>query len=204
MHIPTAEKNTLSSPISYPFQPFVPVYLPFVDKVLKPTFHFCKLKPVQAFMAVEKEMMNLLSRIVKRALLGFLLGTAIGNLIAWLSSSYVSAVLINRTGNIPAAIIVQSLVCGLYGSAAMAGTIFYDIEQWPLTCSSIAHYLVIAVLYVPAAAFLGWADNAADILIFEGILLAAYFVVWLVMYLRYKSKVRILNEELKRNLNQHH
>ena len=78
----------------------------------------------------------------------------------------------------------------------MAGSIFYDIEQWSLTRSSIAHYLVIAVLYVPAAAFLGWTDNAADIFIFEGILLAAYYIVWLVMYLRYKREVRILNEEL--------
>ena len=60
------------------------------------------------------------------------------------------------------------------------------------------HFLVIAVLYVPAAMFLGWTDSATEILIVEGILLVAYFIIWLVIYLRYKKKVRSLNEMLNK------
>ena len=131
-------------------------------------------------------------------ILGFLLGAAIGNLIAWFFGSYVSSVLVARMGSVPAAILVQSLVSGLYGSFALAGTLFYDIEQWSLTRSSVMHFLVIAVLYVPAAMFLGWADSATEILIVEGILLVAYFIIWLVIYLRYKKKVRSLNEMLNK------
>lgn len=131
-------------------------------------------------------------------ILGFLLGAAIGNLIAWFFGSYVSSVLVARMGSVPAAILVQSLVSGLYGSFALAGTLFYDIEQWSLTRSSVMHFLVIAVLYVPAAMFLGWADSATEILIVEGILLVAYFIIWLVIYLRYKKEVRSLNEMLNK------
>ena len=131
-------------------------------------------------------------------ILGFLLGAAIGNLIAWFFGSYVSSVLVARIGSVPAAILVQSLVSGLYGSFALAGTLFYDIEQWSLTRSSVMHFLVIAVLYVPAAMFLGWADSATEILIVEGILLVAYFIIWLVIYLRYKKEVRSLNEMLNK------
>ena len=131
-------------------------------------------------------------------ILGFLLGAAIGNLIAWFFGSYVSSVLAARMGSVPAAILVQSLVSGLYGSFALAGTLFYDIEQWSLTRSSVMHFLVIAVLYVPAAMFLGWADSATEILIVEGILLVAYFIIWLVIYLRYKKEVRSLNEMLNK------
>ena len=137
-------------------------------------------------------------RLIKRMILGFLLGAAIGNLIAWFFGSYVSSVLVARMGSVPAAILVQSLVSGLYGSFALAGTLFYDIEQWSLTRSSVMHFLVIAVLYVPAAMFLGWADSATEILIVEGILLVAYFIIWLVIYLRYKKKVRSLNEMLNK------
>lgn len=131
-------------------------------------------------------------------ILGFLLGAAIGNLIAWFFGSYVSSVLVARMGSVPAAILVQSLVSGLYGSFALAGTLFYDIEQWSLTRSSVMHFLVIAVLYVPAAMFLGWADSATEILIVEGILLVAYFIIWLVIYLRYKKEVRSLNKMLNK------
>ena len=138
------------------------------------------------------------SRMIRRIILGFLLGTAIGNLIAWFFGSYVSSMLVARMGSVPAAILVQSLVSGLYGSFALAGTLFYDIEQWSLTRSSVMHFLVIAVLYVPAAMFLGWADSATEILIVEGILLVAYFIIWLVIYLRYKKEVRSLNEMLNK------
>lgn len=131
-------------------------------------------------------------------ILGFLLGAAIGNLIAWFFGSYVSSMLVARMGSVPAAILVQSLVSGLYGSFALAGTLFYDIEQWSLTRSSVMHFLVIAVLYVPAAMFLGWADSATEILIVEGILLVAYFIIWLVIYLRYKKEVRSLNKMLNK------
>ena len=46
--------------------------------------------------------------------------------------------------------------------------------------------------------FLGWADSATEILIVEGILLVAYFIIWLVIYLRYKKEVRSLNEMLNK------
>ena len=138
------------------------------------------------------------SRMIRRIILGFLLGTAIGNLIAWFFGSYVSSMLVARMGSVPAAILVQSLVSGLYGSFALTGTLFYDVEQWSLTRSSVMHFLVIAVLYVPAAMFLGWADSATEILIVEGILLVAYFIIWLVIYLRYKKEVRSLNEMLNK------
>ena len=137
-------------------------------------------------------------RLIKRMRLGFLLGAAIGNLIAWFFGSYVSSVLVARMGSVPAAILVQSLVSGLYGSFALAGTLFYDIEQWSLTRSSVMHFLVIAVLYVPTAMFLGWANSATEILIVEGILLVAYFIIWLVIYLRYKKEVRSLNKMLNK------
>ena len=138
------------------------------------------------------------SRMIRRIILGFLLGTAIGNLIAWFFGSYVSSMLVARMGSVPAAILVQSLVSGLYGSFALTGTLFYDVEQWSLTRSSVMHFLVIAVLYVPTAMFLGWANSATEILIIEGILLVAYFIIWLVIYLRYKKKVRSLNEMLNK------
>ena len=66
-------------------------------------------------------------RRIKRMILGFLLGAAIGNLIAWFFGSYVSSVLVARMGSVPAAILVQSLVSGRYGSFALAGTLFSDI-----------------------------------------------------------------------------
>lgn len=138
---------------------------------------------------------------LKRMGIGFLLGVAIGNLIAALTGhpSIVSPELIARTGSLSAALLVQSLLSGLYGAAAWGGMSLYDIERWPMAASFGVHYLLIAVLYALIARVLGWASGMADILIINGIQLVVYFIIWLCIWSHYRKQVRELNELRKKS-----
>ena len=92
------------------------------------------------------------SKILKLALIGFVLGMLIGNLISYLSADksaeplvIVSQVLIRRTGSVEAAMIVNTLLSGILGAVCMAGVIFHDPEvyDWGLTKAAVLHFLPI-------------------------------------------------------------
>ena len=141
-------------------------------------------------------------KIIKFALTGFLLGMVMGNLIAWLvrapGTVFVSPALVARTGSTARAILVQTLVSGLYGAFVLCGVLVYEIDHWPLVKATAVHYLIVAAPYAAAALFLGWADGMEDLLPVEGLMFASYFLIWLVMWLRCKAQVRKLNELLKK------
>lgn len=138
--------------------------------------------------------MRLLANFFKRAGIGFVIGVIMGNVIAWFTGGFFTAEFVETAGNTARAVVIQTLTYGLYGAAAMGGTVLYDIEKWPLALSSAMHYLIIAVLFVPMSLLLGWVGGVADILVMEGIELVMYFMIWLIMYLRYKAHVKELNE----------
>jgi uncharacterized membrane protein len=56
---------------------------------------------------------------------------------------------------------------------------------------------MIAVLYVIMEKLLGWNETVKEIMIIEFIQLIIFFIIWLVIYLRYRGEVRKLNEELQ-------
>lgn len=141
--------------------------------------------------------MRLRVRLLKRAGIGFLLGIVIGNTITLLVTSpgqpVVRPEFAARMGGASSAALWQMLFFGLYGAAAMSGTILYELEDWSLLRCSAVHCLVICGLYPPMALTLGLVRGIADLLITECILLAVCALIWLVLYLNCRAQVRELN-----------
>lgn len=139
-------------------------------------------------------MMRMCVKLLKRIGIGFLLGMLMGNIIEWITYSTLDnielAEILSRWTQVVA---FQTLIYGLYGAAAMGGTMLYEIESWPLALSSIAHYLIIAVLFVPMALLLKWTSDLSELLIMEGMEFVGYFLIWLIIYLNYRKKIRELN-----------
>lgn len=148
-------------------------------------------------------------KVLKLALIGFFLGMLIGNLISFLSCDksaeplvIVSPILIERTGSVTAAMIVNTLLSGLLGAVAWAGVIFHDPEvfDWGMTKAAVCHFLLIMAVNLPVALYCGWCPpDLMAILIWIGIMALAYFFVWLIMFLIYKRKTEELNELLRRD-----
>ena len=144
----------------------------------------------------------MLKTIIKKAELGFSLGILIGDGIAMLTGSLsagelvlVSEKLMDMTGNIVIAFIIQSLLSGLYGAITFGTMVFYDIEKWSLVLATALHCLVVIGCFIPVSLFLGW--NSGDpiaLLIMVGCQLIAFFIIWLIMNAIYKKQVKELNE----------
>ena len=148
---------------------------------------------------------NTAKKIIRLAFFGFLIGIVIGDLIAVLTGSGekgqfipVSQELLRKAGSVRGAIFFHQLASGLLGAVAMAGSIFYEFDNWEMSKAAVTHFLIILAAYFAAAFFCGWIEpKAEDILIMTAIMAAAYFLVWLIMYLRCRRETEKLNEELR-------
>ena len=146
------------------------------------------------------------NNILKLSVMGFIIGMAVGNLIAiltgFLSSQeqilIFSETLLRRTGSEAGALLAQTLVSGIYGAVCMGGVCVYEIEEWPLLRATLTHYVLIVVCFVPTAVWAGWIRLALpDCAISLSCQTIAYFIIWLIMYARYQAEVRELNTLLE-------
>ena len=133
---------------------------------------------------------------LKRAGFGFILGMAVGNVLAALlgGGELVSPGLLARCGSLPGALLVQTLLSGVIGAASFAGIGLYDIEGWSLLRTAVVHDLLIEAVYLPVAFALGWVETAAEALLVSGCMTAVYLLVFLSLWAVYKAQVRELNE----------
>ncbi len=144
-------------------------------------------------------------QLVILCVIGFVLGLAALFVICFLFNRasdgtvhFFSDSLLKSTGSPAAALLLSLLVCGLYGAACMGGTMFYEIESCPLALATAAHYAVVALGYLLPVLLLRWEMTPCVLLMIEGIMTLGFFLIWLVMYLRYKAQVRELNELMQK------
>lgn len=145
-------------------------------------------------------------KLLIRCALGFLFGMAAMVIVpSLLSGEPIGRViytdeLLARTGSPAAATALSLLVMGLFGALCVGGTLFYEIESWPLACATAAHYLIMALGYLIPNWLLCWNMPLKLLLAIEGFMALGFAVIWLIMYLRYKREVLELNKLMKRRM----
>ena len=140
-----------------------------------------------------------MKRLLKYMLIGFAAGAAAGTLIVILSSGghFYSLELQRRLGgSAAAAIVIQTVLSGLIGAAGFGGVLLYETDL-PLAAATVLHFLLIEAVFLPSALFQGWIEfKFSQIAVMMFIRLAAFFIVWLIMYFRYKRLAKELNDEI--------
>ncbi len=138
----------------------------------------------------------MLVKTLKRAVFGFILGMAAGNVIACLTGhpNIVSSALLEKAGSLSAALLWQTLLSGVIGGVAFAGISVYKIDRCSLLLADAAHYAIYMVVFLPIAFFLGWTDDAGQAAVMAVILLAVHTAIFLVMCAYYRAQARELNE----------
>lgn len=145
-------------------------------------------------------------KLLIRCALGFLFGMAAMVIVpSLISGEPIGPViytdeLLSRTGSPAAAAIISLVVMGLFGALCVGGTLFYEIESWPLACATAAHYLLMALGYLIPNWLLCWNMPLSLLLAIEGLMALGFAVIWLIMYLRYKREVLELNKLMKRRM----
>ena len=148
----------------------------------------------------------MIKKILKLAVIGFVIGMAVGNIIA-ITVSFAQGgevlvfapQLLEKTGGSAAgALALQTFMSGLLGAVNFGSVILYDLEKPPLTLVSITHCAICLAAYFPIAFCLCWIHpDVRECGMMACIMIAAYMVVWLGMYVRCRMEVREMNELLE-------
>ena len=147
----------------------------------------------------------MLKKVLMRAGIGFLIGALVGDLIAFLTGTsstegitFASKQLLDMSGgNAVIAMLMQSLFSGLYGAACFAGMSLYDADRLPLAAATALHCGLIVLPFIPISYLLGWVGGVLETVIIAAIQIAAFFMIWLILYFVYKKQVKELNDMQK-------
>ena len=94
------------------------------------------------------------------------------------------------------------LTIALLAFIAAGMTAIYQMEQLPLPTMILLHGGALYIAYILTYLLNGWLQNSLiPILVFTGIFVVGYALVWLVIYLVEKSKTEKLNKLLKNESN---
>ena len=145
----------------------------------------------------------MLKSILKRAGFGFLLGVAVCAVISALASdgSMVDPVFAERAGSLKGAVLLQLLLMGAYGALTMGLTVLYDLDHLPLTLSTGLHCVCCIAPFVFLAMLFRWTQGIRGILLIAGLQLLGFFLVWLILYVRYRKQINELNQMQAEALN---
>ena len=98
----------------------------------------------------------------------------------------------------PAAACTEILTITLLAFIAAGMTAIYQMEQLPLPTMILLHGGALYIAYILTYLINGWLENSLiPILVFTGIFLVGYGLIWLIIYLVERTKTEKLNKMLK-------
>lgn len=98
---------------------------------------------------------------------------------------------------------VKELCVGIFSLSALAFiaggmNALYQLERLPLMAAILIHGSVLYVSYLVTYLVNGWLEwGRVPVLVFTGIFVEGYLVIWVVIYFVIKRKTKNLNEMLK-------
>ena len=97
------------------------------------------------------------------------------------------------------------VVCvGIFSLTALAFiaggmNVLYQIERLPLMVAILVHGIVLYASYLATYLINGWLEGGIlTILVFSGIFVVGYIVIWAVIYAMIRKRTQKVNEMLKR------
>ena len=100
----------------------------------------------------------------------------------------------------PREVCLGILTITLLAFIAAGMTAIYQMEQLPLPTMILLHGGALYIAYTITYLFNGWLQQQLiPILVFTGIFIAGYAVIWLIIYLIIKAKTEKVNRMLPKN-----
>ena len=144
---------------------------------------------------------------IKRALLGFPLGMAIGYTISIIFSltfanGYYGAIhpeLIETFGNEINAVIVQAILWGLTGFIFSGFSVIWEKDNWSLVKQTTIAFFVYLLSIMVVGYILKWFTfNILQVIIFISIFIFIFFIIWILIYLKMKKDVDAFNAKIQK------
>lgn len=102
---------------------------------------------------------------------------------------------------------VSQVSVGIFSLSALAFiaggmNVLYQLERLPLMVAILIHGTVLYASYLLTYLINGWLEwGGAPILVFSGIFVVGYFVIWGIIYATIKKRTERINEALKKKQN---
>lgn len=144
-------------------------------------------------------------KIIMRSLIGFPIGISIGYFITILNSlalangyySPCAPELVSAIGNEINAVILQTILCGILGTGFAASSVIWQIDSWSIIKQTGIYFSIISIIMLPIAYFAHWMEHSiVGFLIYFGIFLLIFAIIWITLFIMGKHNVRKMNEKL--------
>ena len=111
--------------------------------------------------------------------------------------------ILGATGSVsalsPSEVSMAILTISLLAFLVAGMTAIYQVEQLPLATMILLHSGALYIAHILTYLINGWLQNALiPILVFTGIFVAGYALIWLIIYCVERSKISQLNQLLKK------
>lgn len=143
--------------------------------------------------------------LIKRCLFGAPLGLAISTVITIAISialgdgHYYAVVpaLIDDMGSEINAVIVQAVLSMVYGAAWAGASVVWDADKWSVLKMTLVHLIVTSLATFPIAYFARWMPhNWAGVLLYFGIFIGIYLIIWVSQYSAMKKRIQEMNKRI--------
>ena len=135
-----------------------------------------------------------MNRTLKNALILSAIGLAVGALV-----SGFFAMMAGSEEGLGFPLWQHYLLGALQGALGMGSTVVYAVDRWSVTRCTVTHFAITFGGYTALGLAEGWLKlNDPGFWIMTAVMVAVYFLIWLIMHLNYRRKIRKMNDELKR------
>lgn len=147
----------------------------------------------------------MIKEVLKRLVLGSMFGIAISYLITIGISmcindgNYYACVpaLIEETGSMLSAVILQTILSAILGAGFAGSSIIWEIEKWSILKQTSIYFAIVTAFMMPIAYTLQWMKRSlSGVLSYFAVFVGIFVIVWLTQYFGWKSKIKKMNEQL--------
>lgn len=143
--------------------------------------------------------------IIKRGLLGFIIGVFIGQTILIINSLIagngiyyaVNPFFIDKEGPQLTLVIIQYFLTGVIGATFSSCSIIFQNDKWSLLKQTIIHFLITSIVMFTCGAICHWFElNAKSAILWFAVYLFYYILFWLGFTIYYKIQIKKMNKNL--------
>ena len=149
--------------------------------------------------------MNEIGRFVLRmGITGFIIGMVAGNALTIMFGSSegsfsITAPELSQQFGEAGALLLQTLLSGVMGSVAFAGTFVYHSDRFSITTATLIHMCISFTVLLPVAHILWWTGRTLEGTLYFLILpVVMYVMIWISVYMSYRIEIQRINESLDR------
>lgn len=153
-----------------------------------------------------KQEVNIKREIITRSMIGGMGGIVIvqiiliGIALVIGNGTFYSCVpeLIEEIGTETGAVIVQTILSVILGAICGGASVIWELDCWSLAKQTLVYFVLLAGAMLPVAYVTHWMEHSVKgVLVYAGIFLGIFLVIWLAKYMIWKVKIDKLNRGLK-------